>query len=150
MNTSIYARQWDVGSFTDSTKKPYKVSERQDGRWECSCPRWINHMPRTDCKHIDKVKRAVALNPTSSVFTVPNTPPIRVTAPPVAIEAGDILAEIRNKIQPKPATTTKPPAAEPPTTVVFENYTIRRRSLDDTLTSSDTDTVTTRRSRREL
>ena len=32
MNTSIYNRQWDVGSFTDPTKKPYKVSERRDGR----------------------------------------------------------------------------------------------------------------------
>ena len=68
MNTSIYNRQWDVGSFTDSTKKPYKVSERRDGRWECSCPAWTRHTPRTDCKHIVKVKKASYFSPQNPVF----------------------------------------------------------------------------------
>ena len=66
MNTSIYARQWDVGSFTDPTKKPYKVSERRDGRWECSCPAWTRHTPRTDCKHIIKVQKAIRFSPAKS------------------------------------------------------------------------------------
>jgi hypothetical protein len=77
MNTSkrsdIYSRQWDVGSFTDPTKKPYKVSERRDGGWECSCPAWTRHTPRVDCKHIIKVQTASRFSPQNPVFVA--TPP---------------------------------------------------------------------------
>jgi hypothetical protein len=64
-----YARQFDVGSFTDPTKKPYKVSQRQDGGWECSCPAWTRHTPRKDCKHILRVKDAMRVAPASPVFS---------------------------------------------------------------------------------
>ena len=74
MNTSIYARQWDVGSFTDPTKKPYKVSERRDGRWECSCPAWTRHTPRTDCKHIVKVQKAQLLRARKALCSSPPRP----------------------------------------------------------------------------
>jgi hypothetical protein len=75
MNTSVYARQWDVGSFTDPTKKPYKVSERRDGGWECSCPAWTRHTPRLDCKHIRSLQRAILAMPAASVFDQPAQPP---------------------------------------------------------------------------
>jgi hypothetical protein len=79
MNTSkrsdIYSRQWDVGSFTDPTKKPYKVSERRDGGWECSCPAWTRHTPRTDCKHIRSVQKAILAMPAAPVFAQPTPPP---------------------------------------------------------------------------
>ena len=68
MNGNIYVRQWDVASFTHSGQKPYKVSERYDGRWECSCPAWTRHTPRADCKHIRKVQDANRFTPTAPVF----------------------------------------------------------------------------------
>jgi hypothetical protein len=74
-NPNIYVRQWDVGSFTDPGKKPYKISERYNGTWECSCPAWTRHTPRTDCKHIIKVKKASYFSPQNPVF---------VAAPPAA------------------------------------------------------------------
>lgn len=52
-----YVRQYDVASLSKPAQKPYKVSERADGGWECSCPAWTRHMPRTDCKHIDLIRR---------------------------------------------------------------------------------------------
>jgi hypothetical protein len=124
MNTSIYNRQWDVGSFTDSTKKPYKVSERRDGRWECSCPAWTRHTPRTDCKHIVKVKKASYFSPQNPVF---------VAAPPV-------------ESQPTVMALVSSPQG---CAVIIEGYAIRRRALDDTLTDAD-DATTARRSHREL
>lgn len=45
-----------MASFTDAGKAPYKISERNDGGWECNCPAWKFHSPRKDCKHIAKVK----------------------------------------------------------------------------------------------
>jgi hypothetical protein len=79
VNTSkrsdIYARQWDVGSFTDPTKKPYKVSERRDGRWECSCPAWTRHTPRTDCKHIIKVQAALRRAAVTAADTIDRPEP---------------------------------------------------------------------------
>ena len=75
MNTNrSTARQWDVGSFTDPTKKPYKVSERHDGRWECSCPAWTRHTPRTDCKHIIKVQKASKAAPQAAGASRRRTP----------------------------------------------------------------------------
>lgn len=35
-----YTAQYNVHSFTDP-EKTYKVSQRADGGWECSCPAWI-------------------------------------------------------------------------------------------------------------
>ena len=71
MNTSIYKRQWDIQSFTDPGKKPYKISERLDGGWECSCPAWTRHMPRGDCKHIDKVGLALQRPPAAPASFLP-------------------------------------------------------------------------------
>jgi hypothetical protein len=124
VNTSLYSRQWDVGSFTDQTKKPYKVSERRDGRWECSCPAWTRHTPRTDCKHIRKVQGALRIAPAVPMFS-----PAAPSQPPVS----------------------KPQACD---AITFEGYTIRRRPLverfdDDMLTGADTATATTR-SRRDI
>jgi len=122
MNTSkrsdIYARQWDVGSFTDPTKKPYKVSERRDGRWECSCPAWTRHTPRTDCKHIVKVQQASYFSPQNPVF---------VAAPPV-------------ESQPTVTVLVGSPQG---CAVIIDGYAIRRRALverfdDDTLAGTDT------------
>ena len=67
-NPNIYVRQWDMGSFTDPTKKPYKISERYNGTWECSCPAWTRHTPRTDCKHIAKIKRVLQTMATNPVL----------------------------------------------------------------------------------
>lgn len=39
-----------------STGKKYVVSMRADGTWGCSCPGWIFHSPRRDCKHIRAAK----------------------------------------------------------------------------------------------
>lgn len=38
--------------------KGYVVTMDFDGVWRCSCPAWIYHTPRKDCKHIDFVKEA--------------------------------------------------------------------------------------------
>ena len=134
MNTSkrsdIYARQWDVGSFTDPTKKPYKVSERRDGRWECSCPAWTRHTPRTECKHIIKVQKATCYTPESPVFV----------ASPSSV----------SRTATTPAITNKPPVSNPQgCAVIIDGYTIRRRALEDTLTDADIGAAA-RRSRREI
>jgi hypothetical protein len=131
MNTSkrsdIYARQWDVGSFTDPTKKPYKVSERRDGRWECSCPAWTRHTPRTDCKHIVKVQKASRFSPQNPVF-VANQP--AASQPPVS--------------------KSKACGSDPQgCAVIIDGYAIRRRALEDALTDADIG-ATARRSRREI
>lgn len=39
-----------------STGKSYKVSQLKDGKFSCSCERWINTTPRKDCKHIISLK----------------------------------------------------------------------------------------------
>ena len=86
MNTSIYAT--DSGTSDHSpipTKKPYKVSERRDGRWECSCPAWTRHTPRTDCKHIRSVQKAILAMPAAPVFAQP-TPPPTMRPPDVAFD----------------------------------------------------------------
>lgn len=93
-----YARQFDVGSFTDPAKKPYKVSERIGGGWECSCPAWTRHTPRKDCKHILKVKNAMRVAPASPVFS-----------------------------QAKPAAKPQQGKAAAPAEVVYQGYTIRQR-----------------------
>jgi hypothetical protein len=120
MNTSIYKRQWDVGSFTDPSKKPYKVSERYNGTWECSCPAWTRHMPRADCKHIAQIKLLQAKVP-NNIVMMPTPPP----------------------------SITRLPAEQQPT-IRIENYIIRRRPMDDDLTSAAANPTGPTRSRREL
>jgi hypothetical protein len=66
--STIYKRQYDVTSFTQPSKTSYKVSERFDGTWECSCPAWKFHTPRQACKHITKVQNAMRYILTASVF----------------------------------------------------------------------------------
>jgi len=39
-----------VASGTDARKR-YTVTQK-NGAWRCSCPGWIFHSPRRDCKHI--------------------------------------------------------------------------------------------------
>ena len=58
MAQRYYQEQWDVESQTNRVDKHgnpvvYKVSLRQDGAYECSCPSWIfGRKTRGDCKHI--------------------------------------------------------------------------------------------------
>lgn len=42
---------------SDSGRGRYAVTIR-NGQWECACRAWCTRMPRRDCKHIDRVKRA--------------------------------------------------------------------------------------------
>ena len=48
-----YRKQWKVQG---SAKDPYTVSVTVDCVWSCSCIGWTRHMPRSDCKHIKKIK----------------------------------------------------------------------------------------------
>jgi hypothetical protein len=142
VNTSkqnaIYSRQWDVGSFTDPTKKPYKVSERRDGRWECSCPAWTRHTPRVDCKHIIKVQTASRFSPQNPAFVV---------AP--SVESQPAVTALVSK--PKACGSDPQGCA-----VSFDGYAIRRRALverfdDDTLAGTETDSrCEPSRSRRDI
>ena len=94
---TTYARQFDVGSFTDLAKKPYKVSERQDGGWECSCPAWTRHMPRRDCKHILRVKDAMRVAPASPVFQAkPAAKPQQGKAPAEVVHQGYTIRQRRD------------------------------------------------------
>ena len=43
-----------------SKGKKYVVSQRTKGNWACSCPGWIYHTPRRDCKHIRNAKETKA------------------------------------------------------------------------------------------
>jgi hypothetical protein len=99
----VYKRQYDVESFTNPRQQPYKISERHDGRWECSCPAWKFHTPRADCKHIRKVQGALRIMPSSPVF-------------------GDLA-------QAMPARAGRAVGDIPQ--VAFDGYAIRRRPLDD-------------------
>ena len=45
-------RFWWVQSYSDPLKQ-YKVSQRADGAYACSCPHWIYR--RAQCKHIQEV-----------------------------------------------------------------------------------------------
>lgn len=52
-----WVNRWEVESMSEAGKT-YNVGQKTDGSWGCSCPRWIfsKARPRTDCKHIEKVK----------------------------------------------------------------------------------------------
>jgi hypothetical protein len=47
-----YKGQWDVPSSSGRRNTTYKVSQRHDGNWECSCMNWTRTVPRKPCKHI--------------------------------------------------------------------------------------------------
>ena len=49
----MFTDQWLVGG---SAKAPYVITHKS-GTWQCSCPDWTKHTPRTDCKHIVNVKK---------------------------------------------------------------------------------------------
>ena len=49
-----YVKQWFVPSDTNS-EKVYKVSEKRDGKFVCSCPH--NIFKKLECKHIEHVLR---------------------------------------------------------------------------------------------
>jgi len=34
----------------------YIVGETVEGLWQCGCKGWTTHVPREDCKHIEKAK----------------------------------------------------------------------------------------------
>ncbi len=49
--TALYPTRWDVTS--PDSGKPYRVSQKLDSTWACSCPRWIfKKGVKTNCKHI--------------------------------------------------------------------------------------------------
>jgi hypothetical protein len=51
-----YHNQWAVTS-ESTPNKEYKVSQKPDGSFSCSCPAWkFKHAPRPDCKHIIGIK----------------------------------------------------------------------------------------------
>jgi len=54
-SSSQYVSQWMVASQTELDKE-YKVSQKTDGTFSCSCPRWIFGKPKKDCKHIIGLK----------------------------------------------------------------------------------------------
>jgi hypothetical protein len=56
-----YLKQWKVPS-SSNPDKTYTVSLTRDNEYECSCPRWTNHTPREDCKHIKAIKEKEVKN----------------------------------------------------------------------------------------
>lgn len=45
---------------TESESRPgliYYVGRTHQNDWACSCPAWIFHTPRKDCKHIRETRR---------------------------------------------------------------------------------------------
>jgi hypothetical protein len=49
-----YVRSWDVPTSSDGT---WKVSERVDGTFACSCPKWkFARAPKRECHHIAAVR----------------------------------------------------------------------------------------------
>jgi len=64
-----WLRQFDV---TGSSGSNYTVSqEKLSTYWHCSCPAWTRNTPRTDCKHILKVKLFLVNNGTKLESNVP-------------------------------------------------------------------------------
>jgi predicted nucleic acid-binding Zn finger protein len=59
---------WEVVSASRSNVS-YVVGKDRQGRWGCSCPAWIFHTPRRDCKHIRHVAAQVARNVQARTMT---------------------------------------------------------------------------------
>ena len=53
-----YVRVMGVASHSNPDKE-YVVAVTADEKWSCSCPHWIHHMPRPNCKHIVEAKSFV-------------------------------------------------------------------------------------------
>ncbi|MFN7970829.1 MAG: hypothetical protein U0166_00505 [Acidobacteriota bacterium] len=73
-----WVRSWDVPS--DSSDRLYKVSQAESGAFGCSCPAWTfrgrRGGQRTDCKHIARLKVALAgERMTASAIPASSTPP---------------------------------------------------------------------------
>lgn len=69
----LWTDQWMV---MGTAKAPYIVSKKtKSGEWQCSCPDWTKHTPRTDCKHILKVKlqEGVLVVKEETIFTTKKT-----------------------------------------------------------------------------
>jgi hypothetical protein len=62
-----WSELWEVQS--DSRPASYVVAKDRQGRWGCSCPAWIFHTPRRDCKHIRHVVAQVARNVQARTMT---------------------------------------------------------------------------------
>jgi len=63
LNNNPYVKFWYVRSHSDPNKN-YKVSQRQDGTYACSCPHWLyrrSQIPDGECKHIKEVKLGGAI-----------------------------------------------------------------------------------------
>ncbi len=106
MNENVYKRQWDIKSFTD-TSKTYKVSERWDAKWECSCPHWTNRHPPDGCKHIKKVQAALRYLPDSPVFV---EAPVLAPKPPFpAVAEFEGYRIVRRELDDVAAEATVPP-----------------------------------------
>ena len=71
--------------------------------WECSCPAWTRHTPRTDCKHIIKVQKASCFPPQNPC----SSPPHPLTSQP---------------------TVTAPVSNPQGCAVIIDGYAIRRRA----------------------
>ena len=49
-----------IAEVLGSAAKPYRASyHKESGQYLCSCPAWTRHTPRTDCKHLVRVKKAI-------------------------------------------------------------------------------------------
>jgi len=44
-------KHWNIKSQSNPNKL-YVVAKLEDETFSCSCPAWIHHFPRKDCKHI--------------------------------------------------------------------------------------------------
>lgn len=51
-----YVKVFGVSSSRNPDKE-YTVAVTEKNVWSCSCPAWIFHTPRRDCKHITQAKK---------------------------------------------------------------------------------------------
>ena len=160
MNTSIYARQWDVGSFTDPDQEA--LQGERTPRWTAGSAR-ARPGPATRrddastssrCKHAPR--RATASTSTRSAARCNARPP----PPPSFLPTNRHRRSHRRRQAPALPTSNCTGNCRP--RIIFEGYTIRRRARldlvevaatdDDTLTSTNTDPTCelTTRSRSEI
>lgn len=85
-----YSQHFSVPS-SSSRGVFYVVSQvREGGAWECSCPAWTRHTPRSDCKHIGMVRRLLA---GGRVTTQPAGVPLPASIASVFKRFGDLEVE---------------------------------------------------------
>ncbi|MBI3161468.1 MAG: SWIM zinc finger family protein [Chloroflexi bacterium] len=63
-----YAQVFGVTSHSTPSKE-YTVAISDKGVWSCSCPAWIFHSPRRNCKHIEEAVKAQAVQVAVKVIT---------------------------------------------------------------------------------